>query len=224
MKRWFIVFGCGVVVLLLIIWFVYSSAPKETEVKIVKLEESLEEIESTVEATQKANDFVLSKVPDSSVFLKFHLSSNENVHEEHDEDVLEHSFNHEHEKVTREDRQTAALEMFYGAVTTESITYLTSALTPESFQSIWEEEMDFEAREQELTSFLKELNGAGTLTSMDYQLNVDKFDHPMESGTIIFTYEDNSAIKIPFSFVSMGEGDHKLTQIDLLDYMEFRNS
>lgn len=227
MKRWFILFGCGVVVLLLIIWFVYSSAPKETEVKTVKLEESLEEIESTVEATQKANDFVLSKVPDSSVFLKFHLSSNENVHEEHeehDEDVLEHSFNHEHEKVTREDRQTAALEMFYGAVTTERITYLTSALTPESFQSIWEEEMDFEAREQELTFFLKELNGAGTLTSMDYKLNVDKFDHATDNGIIIFTYADKSSTEVPFSFVTMGEGDHKITQLDLSEFLVLRSS
>ncbi|WP_211656243.1 hypothetical protein [Planococcus alpniumensis] len=227
MKRWFILFGCGVVVLLLIIWFVYSSAPKETEVKTVKLEESLEEIESTVEATQKANDFVLSKVPDSSVFLKFHLSSNENVHEEHeehDEDVLEHSFNHEHEKVTREDRQTAALEMFYGAVTTESSTYLTSALTPESFQSIWEDEMDFEVREQVITAFLREMNGAGSLVSMEYTLNVDKFDHAKDSGTIILTYADKSTMQVPFSFVTIGEGDHKITQIDLSDFLESRSS
>ena len=84
--------------------------------------------------------------------------------------------------------------------------------------------MDFEAREQELTSFLKELNGAGTLTSMDYQLNVDKFVHPMESGTIIFTYSDKSTTEVPFNFVTMGEGNHKTTQVDLSRFLVLRSS
>ncbi|MGB6409422.1 MAG: hypothetical protein WBF39_18255, partial [Planococcus donghaensis] len=222
MKHWFIISGCVVMAFLLVIGFFISSAPKETKVKAVKIEEALEEIENTVEATQKANDFVLSKVPDPDVFLKFHLSSSEDGHESHEEVELEHSFNHEHERVSMEDRQLSALEMFYGAITTESSTYLTTALTPESFQEIWGEEMDFEVREKTIVAFLKELNGAGTLISMDYKLNVDQFDHATESGTIILTYTDKSTTEVPFSFVTMGEGDHKITQIDLSEFLEQR--
>ncbi|AUD12309.1 hypothetical protein CW734_00060 (plasmid) [Planococcus sp. MB-3u-03] len=227
MKHWFIISGCVVMTFLLVIWFLGSSAPKETEVKTVKIEEPLEEIENTVEATQKANDFVLSKVPDSDVFLKFHLSSSEDGdegHEGHEENELEHSFNHEHEQVSMEDRQLSALEMFYGAITTESSTYLTTALTPESFQEIWGEEMDFEIREKKIAAFLKELNGAGTLTSMDYKLNVDKFDHTTDNGTIIFMYADKSTTEVPFSFVTMGEGDQKNTQIDLSEFVSLRSN
>lgn len=224
MKHWFIISGCVVMAFLLVIGFFISSDPKETKVKAVKIEEPLEEIENTVEATQKANDFVLSKVPDPDVFLKFHLSSSEDVHEGHEENELEHSFNHEHEQTSMEDRQLSALEMFYAAITTESSTYLTTALTPESFQEIWGEEMDFEVREKTIAAFLKELNGAGTLTSMDYKLNVDKFDHATDNGTIIFTYADKSTTVIPFSFVTMGEGNHKITQIDLFEFLALRSS
>lgn len=224
MKHWFIISGCVVMAFLLVIWFFCSSAPKETEVKAVKIEEPLEEIENTVAATQKANDFVLSKVPDPDVFLKFHLSSNEDGHEGHEENELRHSFNHEHEQVSMEDRQLSALEMFYAAITTESSTYLTTALTPESFQELWGEEMGFEVREKTIAAFLKGLNGAGTLTSMDYKLDVDKFDHATDNGTIIFKYADKSSTEVPFSFVTMGEGDHKITQLDLSEFLVLRSS
>lgn len=196
--------GIGTVALIVMLaisfWFL-SSAPNETAQEEVDLEQSLIEIENTVDATQKANNFILDKIPNDDVFLKFHLESGE--HEE--------SF-------TKEEYETAALEMFYTSISEENITYLTTALTAESFQAIWGEEMDFVKREEKLIQFLNELNGNDTLTGMKYKLELDKFEHPKDNGTIILSYSDDSTREVPFSFEIMGEGHERITQIQLTEF------
>lgn len=196
-KEWVIIVILVGVVLIIGAWLLYSSSPNETIQEEVELEESLIEIEQTVVATHKANNFVLDKVPYDDVFLKFHLEGGEHHH------------------FSKEEYETAALQMLYGAVSEEDIIYLTTALTPESFQGIWGEEMDFEKREAKIIQYLNELNGNGSLTSMNYKLELDKFDHPTGKGTILFIYEDSSTREVPFTFVDMGEGHELITQINL---------
>ncbi|WP_281864957.1 hypothetical protein [Planomicrobium okeanokoites] len=199
-NRWIIILIVGLTLMVIGgLWFL-SSAPKETAQEEVELEESLMEIENTVDATQKANNFILDKIPNDEVFLKFHLE------------------NGEHKTLTKEEYQTAALEMFYGAVSEENTTYLTTALTPESFQAIWGKEMDFAKREEKLIHFLNELNGNDTLVGMKYKLELDKFDQPNDNGTIILSYSDGSTKEVPFSFVKMGEGHEQITQLQLTDF------
>lgn len=196
-NKWILIVIVIVIVLTIGSWLLFYAAPNETVQVEVELDESLIEIENTIDATQKANEFILNRIPNDDVFLKFHFE------------------NGQEESYSKEQYEIAALEMFYGAVNEENITYLTSALTPESFQELWGNEMDFEEREQRIIEYLNELNHNGSLNSMEYKMELDKFDHPTDNGTIIFSYTDNSTREIEFSFETTGKGHEQLTQIKL---------
>lgn len=199
-KNWIFV-SCLLLGVLFVLLIVYNvSAPTKTKNGQVEVEQSLIELEDAVEATTKAHSFVLSKIPDSDLFLKFHLDG-----EGHGE----------HEEHTDEKMKLDALETFYAAISKEEISYLTSALTPESFEEIRGEEKDFNKREDNLTSYMNGLNGDGSLKGMNYKLELDRFDHPTNNGSIQLNYVDGTIKEIPFTFVSMGEGDHAMFQINL---------
>lgn len=205
-KNWIVLTFAATMILIVVALLIYSSAPNETANEQVELESSQIEIENAFIDTQKVNDFIMDKIPNNDVFLKFHLENGEQEH------------------ITKEEYETAAFEMFYGAVSQEEITYLTTAITPESFQGIWGEEMDFEKREKEIIQYLNELNGNGTLTGMSYKKELDKYDSPTGNGTIILSYQNGSKREMPFTFVNMGEGHELITQINLNEIYEIEDA
>lgn len=185
----------------LILLIIFLDSPKD-KVKYKEINtEATTEIKSGIDSALKIQEFVRSNIPDGEVFIKLHSEE-------------------EHEEVTADQMKTAAVEMFYGAIKSGEIDYLSTAVTPETFQGLWGTEMDFVKREQLLKDFLQELDRGGTLKGMSYKVFPEDFGVEGDEGEVLLTYEDGSTKTLPFEFSLMGDGHEEIYQLSLPSFVK----
>lgn len=195
-RQFFILLALVLFMAILLVIYTNQTVNLTVEESVAIDNEILEVRDTQIGEIRKANDFILAKLPFDNINIEREFSS----------------FNPTH--FNEEELQNSAFEMFYSAIKKEDIDFLTTAITPDTFQKLWGEGKSIELREKSLQAYLNSLDRNDQLERISYQLETAAFDTISKKGVMTLHYSDQYSEVIPFSFVQIGENEQMLYQIE----------
>lgn len=137
------------------------------------------------EETEKMYNFILSKLPDKDVYLDVTATSE-------DEDY-------------KIDPKTEVIQALYTALVHNDIDMLVGVFTSEAIAQTFKNENNPDGRINTIKKYVEILTKNNTLKDLSYQLKMNKYGSKTNEGVLIFKYEDNEQIKVPFQFEQIEE-------------------
>ncbi len=174
-----------------------ESKPKLTEKVDIPIKSS-REVKESVETSHKMDAFILSKLPDSEVFLK----------REHYE---KHSSESESEEVLKEN----LMRFVYSSIKLQDVDQLTVAFSSESIRSL-QAHSDI-GKVDSLTSIIKEFlalaNRDGKFNELEYQFELDQYGIETNVGIVTLLYNDNKKLNVDIVVEATGDEEHRSYEI-----------
>lgn len=139
------------------------------------------------EETEKMHSFILSKLPDKNVFI----------------DVMA-TLEDEGDKIEI-DPKTEVIQTLYTALVHNDIDMLVGVFTGEAIAQTFKNENNPDGRINTIKNYVEILTKDNTLKDLSYQLKMYKYGTKTNEGFLIFKYDNNEQIKVPFQFEQIEE-------------------
>lgn len=196
-KIFMIIFIFGILLISGFYFFGKESKPQMTEKVDIPIQIS-KQVKESVETSHKMDAFILSRLPNSEVFLK-----------------REHYDNHSSKSEPVEVLKENMMQFVYSSIKLQDIDQLMVAFSSESIRSLLEESEigKIDSLANAIKEFLTLANRDGKFNELEYQFELDEYGIERNVASLTLLYSDDKALNLVIEIEETGDEEHPSYEI-----------